>query len=121
MIYLNRLLNEALEKYQQWKDCRPPIAPPRDKYNYEEACTVMWHDGAVNAYEQMIGLIRKYERTELTEKEQQSYKVLRHVWEDIDKRNVEEAFYYWQMEDETEIDKKSQITEMYQVMGILGG
>lgn len=52
------------------------------------------------------------ESVKMTEKEQQSYKILKNVWEAIEKRDVVEAFYYWQMEDETKIDKKSQIKVM---------
>lgn len=73
---MSKLLDEALERYQQFKESTPPIAPPRDKYTYEEACFTMWHDGCNNTYSNIIYLIKKYEQPELTEEQEKYYQKL---------------------------------------------
>ena len=67
---MSKLLDEALKKYEQWKECELPYAPPRNKYSYEEACQSMYYDGCNNTYGQMIHLIKKYEQPELTEEQE---------------------------------------------------
>lgn len=34
---MSKLLDEAIEKYESWLKIKPPIAPPKDRYTYEEA------------------------------------------------------------------------------------
>lgn len=58
---MSELLEEAKQEYKRWKTIKPPEAPPKEIYTYEEACLTMWHDACVNVYENMIYLIKKHE------------------------------------------------------------
>lgn len=103
---MSELLDEAKKNYEQWKECKPPIAPPREKYSYEEACQSMWHDGCNNTYQTIIGLIEKHEKPKgllevcppewmnkyliLNEKQQEIYVNIKIAYEENYHKEVEE-------------------------------